>query len=50
MNIGITTLKSVLIVDHSGVLKAFRAYFEGIGDGLFLNLGLKNCEINEYRL
>lgn len=42
--------KSVLIVAHSGVSKAFSAYFEGIGDGKFLNRGLKNCEIKEYEL
>lgn len=41
---------NVLIVAHSGVSKAFSAYFEGIGDGLFLNRGLKNCEIKEYEL
>lgn len=40
--------KNVLIVAHSGVSKAFSAYFEGIGDGKFLNRGLKNCEIKEY--
>lgn len=39
---------SVLIVTHSGVSKAFSAYFEGIKDGKFLNRGLKNCEIKEY--
>ncbi len=42
--------KSVLIVAHSGVSKAFNAYFNGIGDGKFLNKGLKNCEIKEYEL
>lgn len=42
--------KSVLIVAHSGVSKAFNAYFEGIQDGKFLNRGLKNCEIKEYQL
>lgn len=42
--------KSVLIVAHSGVSKAFSAYFEGIGDGKFLNRGLKNCEIKQYQL
>lgn len=42
--------ESVLIVAHSGVSKAFSAYFEGIGDGMFLNRGLKNCEIKEYIL
>lgn len=42
--------KSVLIVAHSGVSKAFSAYFEGINDSLFLNRGLKNCEIKEYKL
>ena len=41
---------SVLIVAHSGVSKAFNAYFQGIGDGLFLYRGLKNCEIKEYEL
>lgn len=39
---------TVLIVAHSGVSKAFSAYFEGIEDGMFLNRGLKNCEIKEY--
>ena len=42
--------KSVLIVAHSGVSKAFSGYFEGIQDGMFLNRGLKNCEIKEYEL
>lgn len=42
--------KSVLIVAHSGVSKAFNGYFEGINDGKFLNRGLKNCEIKEYEL
>lgn len=42
--------KSVLIVAHSGVSKAFNAYFEGMKDGMFLNRGLKNCEIKEYEL
>lgn len=41
--------QSVLIVAHSGVSKAFNAYFEGINDGFFLNRGLKNCEIKEYK-
>ena len=40
----------VLIIAHSGVSKAFSAYFEGIQDGMFLNRGLKNCEIKEYKL
>lgn len=40
--------KKVLIVAHSGVSKAFSAYFEGIKDGKFLNRGLKNCEIKKY--
>lgn len=44
------SFKSVLIVAHSGVSKAFSAYFEGIQDGKFLNRGLKNCEIREYQL
>ena len=42
--------KSVLIVAHSGVSKAFSGYFEGIKEGKFLNRGLKNCEIKEYDL
>ena len=42
--------KSVLIVAHSGVSKAFNGYFEGIKNGLFLHRGLKNCEIKEYEL
>lgn len=42
--------ENILIVAHSGVSKAFSAYFEGIGDGLFLHRGLNNCEIKEYRL
>ena len=42
--------KNVLIVTHSGVSKAFSAYFEGIKDGKFLNRGLKNCEIKIYEL
>jgi broad specificity phosphatase PhoE len=41
---------SVLIVAHSGVSKAFSAYFQGINDGKFLEHGLKNCEIQEYEL
>lgn len=42
--------KSVLIVTHSGVTKAINAYFNGIGDGHFLEKGLKNGEIKEYTL
>lgn len=42
--------KNVLIVAHSGISKAFSSYFNGIGDGKFLNRGLKNCEIKEYEL
>lgn len=42
--------KIVLIVAHSGVSKAFSAYFDGLGDGKFLNRGLKNCEIKKYYL
>ena len=42
--------ESVLIVAHSGVSKAFNGYFEGIKDGMFLDRGLKNCEIKEYRI
>ena len=43
--------KSVLIVTHSGVSKAFYVYFNGIPeDGRLLDLGLKNTEIKEYEL
>lgn len=42
--------ESVLIVTHSGVTKAINAYFNGIGDGYFLEKGLKNGEIKEYTL
>lgn len=40
----------ILIVAHSGVSKAFSGYFEGLNDGKFLNRGLKNCEIKQYKL
>ena len=43
--------ESVLVVAHSGVSKAFYAYFKGIPeDGKFLNLVLKNGEIAEYEI
>lgn len=43
--------EKVLIVMHSGVSKAFYAYFNGIPeDGKFLKLGLQNGEIKEYTL
>ena len=43
--------ENVLIVAHSGVYKAFYAYFNGIPkDGKFLNIIIKNCEIKEYEL
>ena len=43
--------KSVLIVAHSGVSKAFYVYFNGVpNDGKLLNLGLKNTEVKEYEL
>ncbi len=42
---------SVLIVAHSGVSRAFYAYFKGIPkDGNFWDLGMKNTEIKEYEL
>lgn len=41
---------SVLVVAHSGVSKAFSAYFQGIRDGKFLEHGLKNCQIKMYEL
>lgn len=43
--------KSIIIVAHSGISKAFYGYFNGIPkDGKFLNLGLNNCEVKEYIL
>ena len=46
-----TSHDSALIVGHSGVSKAFYAYFNGIPeDGKLLDKGLKNCEIKEYYL
>ena len=42
--------ENVLIVAHSGVSKTFSGYFKGIGNGKFLNRGLKNCEIKLYEL
>lgn len=42
--------ESVLIVAHSGVSKAFNGYFEGIKEGMFLDRGLRNCEIKEYEI
>lgn len=42
--------QQVLVVLHSGVSKVFSDYFEGIQDGLFLNRGLKHCEIKVYNL
>ncbi len=42
--------KSVVISCHSGVSKAIRGYFEGIGDGDFLKKGLVNCELTLYEL
>lgn len=40
--------ESVIISCHSGVSKAIKGYFEGIGDGDFLNKGLANCELKLY--
>ena len=46
-----TSYSTVLIVGHSGVSKAFYAYFNGIpADCRLFNKGLKNCEIKEYSL
>ena len=43
--------ENVLIVAHSGVSKAFSAYFNGILDGKFLHRGLKtNCDMAVYEL
>ena len=46
--IKIKDYKNVLVVAHSGVSKAFDVFFEGIKNGLFLDRGLKNCEIKKY--
>lgn len=43
--------KSVLIVAHSGVSKAFYGYFNGVpSDGNLLKCGLKNGELAKYEL
>lgn len=43
--------KSVLIVAHSGVSKAFYCYFNGIpSSGDLEHVGLKNTEVKEYDL
>ncbi|MBR4762078.1 MAG: histidine phosphatase family protein [Clostridia bacterium] len=41
---------NVLIVAHSGVAKAFNAYFEGINEGKFSDVKIENCEIKQYEL
>ena len=47
----IKNYKSVLIVAHSGISKAFYVYFNGVpDDGQLLYLGLKNTELKEYEL
>lgn len=45
-NTGIIIQKYNMV--HSGVSKAFYAHFNGLGDGYFLNKGLKNYEVKEY--
>ncbi len=46
-----TNYNNILVAGHSGVSKAFYAYFNGIPkDGKLLDKGLKNCEIQEYYL
>lgn len=47
MSIGVASSNGKAWI-HSGVSKTFSGYFEGIGDGKFLNRGLKNCEIKKY--
>ncbi len=42
--------QNVLVVGHSGISKAFSSYFDGLGDGKFLDRGLKNCEMKVYEL
>jgi len=43
--------ENILIVAHSGISKAFNAYFNGIpDDGNFLNLGIKNTEVKIYNI
>ena len=36
--------------NNERVSKAFNGYFEGIKDGMFLDRGLRNCEIKEYEI
>ncbi len=46
-----TSYNNILVVGHSGISKAFYAYFNGVPkDGRLLDKGLKNCEIKEYVL
>lgn len=40
----------VLVVAHAGVAKAFSGYFEGMGDGKFIDRKFNNCELKEYEL
>lgn len=40
----------VLIVAHAGVLKAVSGYFEGMGDGNFIDRKFDNCGLREYEL
>ncbi len=42
--------KSVLIVAHSGVSRAFDVYFNGTQDGKLLNRNIANCAVKEYVL
>lgn len=42
--------KSVLIVTHKGVSRAFEVYFNGLGDGKLFKKGITNCEIEEFEL
>ncbi|MEG2620914.1 MAG: histidine phosphatase family protein [Bacilli bacterium] len=42
--------KKVLIVTHKGVSRAINTYFEGMGNGMMFERGLKNCELKEYDL
>ena len=43
--------KSVLVVAHRGISRAFYVYFNGIPtDGAMLALGLDNAEVKEYEL
>ncbi|MGN0973791.1 MAG: histidine phosphatase family protein [Bacilli bacterium] len=42
--------ENVLVVTHKGVGRAFKVYFNGVGNGKLFNIGIKNCEMLEFEL